>query len=67
MVSSEGACAAYYRFGDLEKIHLKQSPHGRRSAQTMLDEPRARAGKRHAPSRFLDHAGHGGAARRCTI
>jgi hydrogenase expression/formation protein HypD len=24
MVSSEGACAAYYRFGDLEKIHLKQ-------------------------------------------
>jgi hydrogenase expression/formation protein HypD len=24
MVSSEGACAAYYRFGDLAKLHLRQ-------------------------------------------
>jgi hydrogenase expression/formation protein HypD len=25
MVSSEGACAAYYQFGDVEKIHSKRA------------------------------------------
>jgi hydrogenase expression/formation protein HypD len=25
MVSSEGACAAYYQFGDVEKIHAKRA------------------------------------------
>jgi hydrogenase expression/formation protein HypD len=28
MVSSEGACAAYYQFGDLEKIHDTKQEHG---------------------------------------
>jgi hydrogenase maturation factor len=27
MVSSEGACAAYYQFGDLEKIHDAKKKH----------------------------------------
>jgi hydrogenase expression/formation protein HypD len=27
MVSSEGACAAYYQFGDLEKIHDAKQKH----------------------------------------
>jgi hypothetical protein len=25
MVSSEGACAAYYQFGDIEKIHATKA------------------------------------------
>jgi len=33
MVSSEGACAAYYQFGDVEKIHSKR-------AEIKLAEPR---------------------------
>jgi hydrogenase expression/formation protein HypD len=28
MVSSEGACAAYYRFGDVEKIRTKRAKAG---------------------------------------
>jgi len=33
MVSSEGACAAYYQFGDVEKIHSKR-------AEIKLAEPK---------------------------
>ncbi|HEY0106907.1 MAG TPA: hydrogenase formation protein HypD [Rhizomicrobium sp.] len=38
MVSSEGACAAYYQFGDVEKIHSKR-------AAIKLAEPRVAGGR----------------------
>jgi hydrogenase expression/formation protein HypD len=39
MVSSEGACAAYYQFGDVEKIHAKRAEI--RNAEPMLAETRS--------------------------
>ena len=38
MVSSEGACAAYYQYGDLEKIHQKKAEVERQQAEAERKE-----------------------------